>query len=213
MKISKSLFCFAAALSVAWAATAQAQYTDITNPGDPIELVNGTNDGDGSAGAPPAKEGVENAINNIGQKYLNFLDIESGLAVTPSGNPSKLPVTAARFFTANDAPDRDPASYEIFGSNNSLVGPWTLISSGPLNPPADRNPGGNAIPTFNELVTFANSATFDHYKVRFPSLKNAAAANSMQIAEVELLVVPEPTSATLGTLSLLALGALGRRKR
>ena len=54
MRISKSLFCFAAALSVAWAASAQAQYTDITNPGDPIELVSGTNDGDASAGAPPA---------------------------------------------------------------------------------------------------------------------------------------------------------------
>ena len=54
------------------------------------------------------------------------------------------------------------------------------------------------------------------YRLTFPTLKDAGAANSMQIGEVELLgavaeSVPEP-----GTLALLALGiasAAYRRRR
>ena len=53
---------------------AQAQNV-ITVPGDPVELVNGVNDGDANSGPPPAAEGVEHAIDGVTQKYLNFLDL------------------------------------------------------------------------------------------------------------------------------------------
>jgi hypothetical protein len=186
-------------------------FIDITRPNDPTQLVSGFNQGDGDAGPPPAAEGVENAINDIGQKYLNFLDISSGFAVTPSANPNNEPVIGLRLYTANDVPERDPASYQLFGSNDGLEGPWTVISSGNLALPADRNDGGNAVsipPTgnlgaFHQEVTFDNADPYAHYQLVFPTLKDAAAANSMQIAEVELLVVPEPVS-----LALLAIGSL-----
>ena len=48
-------------------------------PGDAVVIVNGTNDDDADAGAPPAGEPVESAIDNVTQKYLNFLDLGSGL--------------------------------------------------------------------------------------------------------------------------------------
>jgi hypothetical protein len=51
---------------------ATAQPTRIlTRPGDPIELVNGTNDDDANAGPPPMNETVDHTIDGVGQKYLN----------------------------------------------------------------------------------------------------------------------------------------------
>jgi hypothetical protein len=121
------------------AAAANAQYVDITRPGDPIQVVNGSDDGDGSAGDPPPSEVPAKAIDDFAQKYLNFKDLGSGFAVTPSANPLNLPVIGLRFYTANDFPSRDPASYILEGSNDSIAGPWVLISQGPLALPADRN--------------------------------------------------------------------------
>lgn len=186
-------------------------FIDITRPGDTIAIVNGINQGDDQAGPPPANEPVEKAIDDVGQKYLNFLDLSSGFAVTPSANPSGEPVIGLRLYTANDSPERDPASFQLLGSNDSIEGPWTAIASGNLALPEGRNEGGDVVaipPTGNlgaflQEVSFANDLPFEHYQITFPTLKDAAVANSMQIAEVELLVVPEPAS-----LALLGLGGM-----
>jgi hypothetical protein len=200
-------------------ASVSGAFVDVTRPGDPMVRVDGLNQGDGDAGPPPAAETVENAINDIGQKYLNFLDIDSGFVVTPSASGG-LPVIGIRLYTANDVPERDPASFQLAGSNVSTDGPWEVISSGNLALPDGRNPGGNAVaipPTgnlaaFHQEVLFDNVDVYEHYQIVFPTLKDAAAANSMQIAEVELLAVPEPAA-----LALLAIGSLlmltGRRRQ
>jgi hypothetical protein len=206
---------------LAVATTANAAFMDITRPGDPIALVNGVNELDGDAGPPPANEQVARAIDDVGQKYLNFLDLNSGFSVTPSLNHRV--VTGVRFYTANDAEVRDPASYQLFATNEGLDAPaasWLAIASGNLALPSGRNAGGNAVvippegnlAAFNQEVTFANTTAYKHYRVVFPTLKDAASANSMQIAEVELLTfVPEPSCALIGGLAM-AFGALRRRR-
>jgi len=178
-----------------------AAQVNVVRPGDPIILVNGVNDGDGNSGPPPAQEGVERAIDGITQKYLNFLDLGSGFIVTPSAGPTL--VNGLRFYTANDAQDRDPASYVLEGSISGPGGPWTPISSGSLDLPLGRNPGGTSpgIPVnpavhSNQVVNFFNAARYTSYRVTFPTLRNAAAANSMQIGEVELLSSASHLSAT-----------------
>lgn len=220
MKLHLKIAFVALAYVVGQTTAVSAAFIDITRPGDPIQVVSGFNQGDGDAGAPPAAEGVENAINDTGQKYLNFLDLSSGFAVTPSaanGNP----VIGLRLYTANDAEPRDPASYQLFGSNDSIDGPWEVIASGNLSLPADRNPGGNAVvippagnlAAFHQEITFDNATAYDHYQLIFPTLKDAVAANSMQIAEVELLAVPEPGTISLALLGLVGLVARGRSRR
>jgi hypothetical protein len=197
---------------------ASAQVGDVTAPGDPIILVNGLNDGDTSSGPPPAGEIVDHAIDNVRQKYLNFLDLGSGFIVTPSRGSTIL--TGLRLYTANDAVERDPASYLLEGSNTGTGGPWIPISSGPLFLPSGRNittaPFSGLTPIdaatdFQQTLEFINILSYASYRLTFPTLKDAPLANSMQIAEVEFLApVPEPAA-----LSLLALAfpAICRRRR
>jgi hypothetical protein len=160
--------------------------SDVTAAFNPVQLVNGTNDGDTAAGAPPANEGVIRVVDGVGQKDLNFLDLDSGFVVTPLGSSV---VNGISFWTANDAPERDPASYRLEGSTAGPDGPWTTISEGTLNLPAARNAGGNALLVGGnvQVVRFTNTTAYTSYRVVFPTLKDAATANSMQIAEVDLL--------------------------
>src|SRR4029453_11305425 len=103
----------------------------------------------------------------------------------------------------------DPASYLLEGSVSGLGGPWTTIASGALTLPFGRNAGGvpiNPLTQVNQLIEFPNNVPYTSYRVTFPTLKDAAAANSMQIAEVELLgasfpaaprIVTQPNDATV----------------
>ena len=210
--------CAVVALS---AASVQGAFVDITRPGDPVAVVSGFNQGDDDAGDPPVGEGAANAIDDTALKYLNFVDLSSGFSVTPSANPTNEPVVGLRLYTANDFDDRDPASFQLFGSNDSIDGPWEAIFSGNLSLPSDRNdedpplmipPTGNLAADHQEVL-FENDAMYTHYRVVFPTLKDAAAANSMQIAEVELLAVPEPVAGGMAFVGAILLAARSRARR
>ena len=210
----------AVAAAILQSSVASAAFVDITRPSDPIELVSGINQGDGDSGAPPPGEAVEKAIDDTAAKYLNFLDLNSGFSVTPSANPNNEPVVGLRLYTANDFDVRDPASVQLFGSNDSINGPWDVIYSGNLALPEGRNdedppllipPTGNPAADQQEVL-FDNDASYTHYLVVFPTLKDARAANSMQIAEVELLAVPEPAATGLALIAFSAIAALRRRR-
>jgi hypothetical protein len=139
---------------------------DVTQPGDPIV---------GTSGNTPTSEVVANAIDNAQTKYLNFDKLNTGFTVTPS--VGKTIVTGLTLESANDAPERDPASYVLSGSNDGTT--FTQIAAGD-------------VPIFSgRYVTqqffFDNSTAYTSYKLIFPTVANPTTANSMQIAEVELL--------------------------
>jgi hypothetical protein len=181
---------------------------NIFKAGDTIAGVNAV-PGAGTAANSPAAESAPNSIDsNQPSKYLNFNKPSAGIVVTPS--VGRTIANELGLISANDSPERDPASYEVWGTNdNNLndISPalnptnwqnfWTLISTG-------------SVPAFSlrgqeQDFFFNNNTSYSSYLVDFPTLANSGTANSMQIADIQLSGrVPEPA-----TLALAALGAVG----
>ena len=96
---------------------------------------------------------------DAGTKYLNFGKENSGFIVTPAFGAAA--VKAFQITTANDATNRDPASWELYGTNDPILSfnnstggdeSWTLVDSGTLDLPGERLTAG--IPV---LVTIRRS--------------------------------------------------------
>jgi hypothetical protein len=120
----------------------------------------------------PANEGAANAFDgNVGTKYLNFDKQNAGVTVRLSQGRVVRKFTIT---TANDAAERDPASYKLYGSNNGVN--WTLIKEGPLSLSDSRF-------SVSGEISVDNTTAYVYYFIKFPSIKNDS-GNSVQIAEV-----------------------------
>jgi hypothetical protein len=120
----------------------------------------------------PSNETAVNAFDgNVGTKYLNFDKQNAGVTVklTQGRVVQKFTLT-----TANDSPERDPASYKLYGSNDGVN--WTLIKEGPLS----LSDGRYAV---SGEIAVANTNAYVYYFMLFPSVKNNS-GNSVQISEV-----------------------------
>ena len=115
-----------------------------------------------------------------------------GFVVTPS--LGKTVVSVLRFYTANDASERDPADYTLEGSDDGGAN-WTTISSGALALPTDRNgaPAAlNPLTQYLQEVRFANATGYTSYRVSWATIRDNAGTPLTQLGEVELLGVRSP---------------------
>ena len=95
------------------------------------------------------------AIDNdfVTSKYRNFGELDTGFIVTPTfsgGSHSGTVVSALRIWTGNDAPERDPLTFTLEGTNGDpLMGIYTLIASGSTGVDTDpgRSHGGQNAPS------------------------------------------------------------------
>ncbi len=153
---------------------------DITAPGNPVIGLPNVTGGWPAAEAP--QYGIDNSVDT---KYLHFNAGPWGIIISPT--PKDTVVQGVTFTSANDAQERDPISYELFGSNDesaSETGNWTLIHAGDI---PDFIAGvGRKVKTTTPMI-FNNTKAYDHYKLMFPKNRGA---NLMQIAEIELLEKP-----------------------
>jgi hypothetical protein len=164
-------------LAAPGAAQAKLVY-DVTQPSDTLVRIDGVDDGDGAAGSPPPAEGVEKAIdNNFQTKYLNFLDLGSGLEVTLDAYGAAT-LAGIGLTTANDAPARDPASVTVTGSNDGLT--WSPVVTAMATPLPDMR-----YTDVEFAFTPETAGDFSMYRVVFPTVKGDN--NSMQIGEVRLV--------------------------
>jgi len=159
---------------------------DVTTPGDTVIGV--PNDDDW-----PTAEAPEYVIDDVSStKYLHFKGPTgtTGFQVTPSVGAKV--VTGLTFTTANDRAERDPIAYELSGSNTGIDGPYTVIAAGDIVDFSQATEWPRF--TANETqIEFDNTVAYAHYQLIFTALRDAGAANSMQIAEVELLTtIPTP---------------------
>jgi hypothetical protein len=184
---------------------------NLLSPADPILAVEvGWQSRSPAAGPTGLSEGPKSAIDaTTDWKYLNFGEENSGFIVTPSIGPSTL--DSFQITTANDSPERDPTTWMLYGTNDPITSAdnsagtsetWKLICGGTVTLPADRN-------TLGPIVEICNQAeAYTSYRMLFTGVKDAAAANSMQIAEIQFYGVPEPA-----TVCLLGLGCLALLRR
>jgi hypothetical protein len=132
---------------------------------------------------------------DLSTKYLNFGRMGGGFIVMPGSSTT---AQSLRLWSANDAPERDPTSYVLMGTNapvasidrgNGLGEAWTLISKGTITPPTT---GGTIDPLNPDRyapyapVNLTNSTAYSAYKLYFPTVRDSGNANSMQIGEVQL---------------------------
>ena len=153
----------------------------LTSPNE-VDLTLRTNVVQATSANSPAGQGATNAIDNsAATKYLNLDKLNTGLTITVSSDSAMRGLT---LISAEDAPERNPTSYILAGSQNGVN--FTTISSNTVPPFVTTN----SIQSFS----FPNATGYPFYRLTFPTVADAVAANSMQIAEVELLTHPELTS-------------------
>ncbi len=174
----------------------QAAGLDITAPGDTVQGVPNDNDWPGAETPPLAID------DSTSTKYLHFKGFtqSTGFQVTPSA--SQTIVVGLTFSTANDATERDPVGFELYGSNVSINGPYTLIASGDIVDFSQTSAWPRLTKTETPIL-FDNDVAYDHYQVLFTAVRTPGSANSMQISEVELLgmgltsMSPEPADGVM----------------
>ena len=120
--------------------------SDITGPGDTVQGVpnDGVTTGNNDNGWPSGEYPDLAIDDDTSTKFLHFKGNAetTGLQVTPLVGATV--VTGLTFTTANDAAERDPTSFELYGSNDSIDGAYTLIASG-------------------EIVDFAGETAWERY--------------------------------------------------
>lgn len=156
--------------------------TDFLSNGDPVLAIQF-----GPTSNYPGAEGPGNVLDgDPTTKYLNFGRENSGFIVTPQFGPAE--INGLQLTTPNDAFERDPASWVLFGTNDPINTPdnglgngesWTLIDQGTVTLPDTRETVGDVIPVNNAAGTFTS------YRMDFPTVRDGANANSMQIADVK----------------------------
>ncbi len=125
-------------------------------------------------------------------KYRNFGRENAGFIVTPTQGPSI--VNSFMITTANDAPGRDPASWQLFGTNDPVVSQdfsqgvaenWTLIDSGTVSLPEERLEAG-------PLVLVDNMTPYMSYCLVFPLIKESSLPgnDSVQIGDLQFYGMP-----------------------
>ena len=124
---------------------------------------------------------------NSTTKYLNFGENNCGFFVVPSTGASI--VTSFQLTTANDSDVRDPASWQLHGM--APGGVWSLIDSGTVTLPTTRGTAGPVV-----TVNNPTSKVCVAYRMTFPTVRNAASANSMQVAEAQLFGTILPANDT-----------------
>lgn len=142
-----------------------------------------------SSNSPEAERPVNLIDRDLTTKYLNFGAERSGFIVTPSTGSSI--INKFSLTTANDFNERDPATWELYGTNEAIttedngIGDeqnWTLIDSGTFD---DTQVSPDRF-TKGVDVEVANNTSYTSYRMIFPTVRGGDGVCCMQISEISL---------------------------
>lgn len=217
----KTVFIFIVLLIQNGGFQVQAQFAKFTGPGDAIiggqmiggvfvQATQGTPAGNANM-FPSDGKPIFTIDDNLATKYRNFGELNTGFVITPGFNFSTGGSIARQLFfgTANDAPERDPLTFTFEGTTGDpLTGTYTLIASGSTGFEID--PGRQAVVVG---TTFPAAGAFTSYRIIFPTIRNPATADSMQLSEVAIRGVAAPEPSILTLLGIAAVGLMGARRK
>jgi hypothetical protein len=144
-------------------------------------LSDTTDDGTGTIsarGENPPSEGKAKAFDNsTSTKWLDFSKTYSWIQYQYATNKRSV-VTEYTLTSANDAQERDPMNWNILGSNNGGSS-WVTL---------DTKTGELFTARFQKRsFSFTNSTGYNIYRLEITEVRNEAAADSVQLAEIELI--------------------------
>jgi len=153
-------------------------------------LEDTTDDGTGTISARgenlPAGEGMDKAFDNLtGTKWLDFSPSYSWIQYQYADSKTFV-VTEYTLTSANDYDERDPMDWNILGSNDN-GSTWDTL---------DTRTGELFTARFQtRSFQFTNSTAYNIYRLEITQVRNGASANSVQLAEIELLAYLDTTIA------------------
>ena len=122
----------------------------------------------------PASEGVSNLIDGAaGSKFLSF----SNSVTVVFSAVKAYPVLGYKLISGNDAPERDPVTWTLEGSNDNNT--WVEIDSRSGQSFSSRG-------STNDYDLSTNESEYQHYRFKFDN--SDANAGLFQLAEIQLLV-------------------------
>jgi hypothetical protein len=153
---------------------------DFTDP-DENGVPNGTIFAGGFPGSPAGEEPPKGLDNTVATKWLAFIPQGTYYGFR-FANGQKQAVNAYTISSANDAPERDPYTWTLSGSNDGVN--YTVIDT------RTAQTFGGRFET--RLYQFNNTTAYEYYKFDFLTRFGATGQNqpnSIQIAEMELLSI------------------------
>lgn len=139
-----------------------------------------------TAGSQPvgSEQAHEAFDNDNGSKWFGFRS-QGAWVIAKLASKSKA-VQKIQFVTANDAAERDPTGYRIWGSMDGIN--WTLIKEESISLPAGRL-------TASSVYSLGNVTSYLYYKVEFTGTKSGG--DAFQVAEIRLLYDVDDPQGTL----------------
>jgi hypothetical protein len=204
---SKSLsFALGAAAVALVASNVQAQpAVNVLSPNDTVIAIDSIRNvvGNTNTGAEGPASVFDGNPGGVNTKWFSAAREFGGLIVTPAGGPAV--VQSLAFTSANDSPNRDPITFQLFGMNGAVTtvnngtgreDPWTFIGLGNTGF-ATRDLAATVRNTTVAPVNITNGTAYASYKVVFPALRlggtnpnTPANPNGIQINEVQMFNAP-----------------------